>query len=310
MMNPVDGSDSGGSDAGIDAPIPPGWETLISRTWSLPNAGAEAFKCARIKVDHEMWISGFKPLAPVGTHHSLLTLDPVTTQTGNFDCESSTGFDPIAARLLYASGINTNELEFPQGVAVHIPKDSYITLNLHLLDSGDTALLDTSGVLVKTVDASEVVHEVDATFAGTESIDFPADGGDHYVVGGCSAPTDWHVFAVWPHMHESGVHSTLAFTANNVSTMVLDTDFNFANEQVYPMNETVVNEGDLITASCTYNAGMHTCDYAHHQACIPGVCEADNFCHIPYGEAANGEMCFVAMYKYPAGDVPVYGCHH
>ena len=180
MNNPVDGSGStDGSDAGSDAAIPPGWDMLVSRSWSLPFAGDEEFKCVRIQVQQDMWISGFKPVAPTGTHHSLLTLDPVTTQTGEFDCNSATGFDPVSDRLLYASGYDTNELVFPQGVAVHIPAGSYITLNLHLLASGDFGIHGTSGVLVQTVDPSQVVHEIDATLAAglnkvlSQSKDFP-----------------------------------------------------------------------------------------------------------------------------------------
>jgi hypothetical protein len=310
-MNTVDGpGSSDGSGAGTDAAVPPGWTMLISRTWSLPSSGSEAFECVRIKVDQDYWISGFKPLAPPGTHHSLLTLDPVTTQTGNFDCDGSTGFDPIAARLLYASGENTNELTFPPGIAVHIPANAYITLNLHLLDSSDFGMHDTSGVLVQTVDQAQVTHEIDATFAGTESIDIKADGQNHAIVGGCSAPSAWHVFAAWPHMHENGVYTRASSTdANNVSRMLVDAPFDFTNEKIYSMNETVLNQGDLINVQCTYNAGTHTCSYPNG-ACLEGSCQSDGYCHVPYGESANGEMCFTALYKYPAGDVPVYGCHH
>jgi hypothetical protein len=308
MNNPVDGSGStDGSDAGSDAAIPPGWDMLISRSWSLSFGGDEAFKCVRMKVDEDTWISGFKPVAPTGTHHSLLTLDPVTTQTGNFDCDPAAGFDPVADRLLYASGYDTNELVFPQGVAVHIPAGSYITLNLHVLASGDFGIHGTSGVLVQKVERSQVVHEIDATFAGARNINFAADGMDHLVTGGCAAPDTWHVFALWPHMHEAGVRSKLIFTENNVSTTVLDEPFDFSSEHVYPMDETVVNQGDLITVDCTFNAGLHTCT-PPDGACVPGTCKPDGLCHIPYGESSAGEMCYVAMYKYPAGDVPVYGC--
>jgi len=308
MNNPVDGSGStDGSDAGSDAAIPPGWKMLIARSWSLPSAGDEAFECVRIQVKEDTWISAFKPLAPTGTHHSLLTLDPVTTQTGDFDCDPAVGFNGSTTRLLYASGLNTNPLVFPQGTAVHIPAGAYITLNLHLLASGDFGIHGMSGVLVQTVDPSQVVHEIDATLAGAKAINFPADGANHLVTGGCAAPNTWHVFALWPHMHEAGVHAKLIFTENNVSNTVLDEPFDFSAEQVYPMNETVVNQNDLITVDCTYNAGMHTCSYPGG-ACVPGTCYPDGFCHIPYGENSAGEMCYVAMYKYPAGDVPVYGC--
>lgn len=311
MMNPVDGSGgSDGSDAGSDAAVPPGWDMLISRTWSLPTAGSEAYECRRIKIDQDMWISGFRAIAPAGTHHSILTIDPATTETGNFDCDGSMGFNGDTTRLLFASGLNPNDLTFPPGIAVHIPAGSYITLNLHLLDSGDFGIHGESGVLVQTVDPSQVEHEVDATFAGSESINFAADGQNHTVEGGCNASNNWHVFALWPHMHESGVRATLVVTdASDVSRTLLDQPFDFSSEKTYPMDDMVMQAGDLISVRCTYNAGLHTCT-PPGGACLEGTCYPDGYCHIPYGETANGEMCYVAMYKYPAGDVPVYGCHH
>jgi hypothetical protein len=314
-MKTVDGSPMGSdADAGPDANIPPGWTTLIDGHWQLAPAGQngdEIYWCHRMKVTQDMWISGFRALAPPGTHHAILTIDPTTPQTGEFGapyCNSTVGFD-TNDRLVYASGLSTNDLVFPPGIAVHLTAGEYITLNLHLLNSGDTSKMDTSGVLVQTVDASQVQHEIDATFAGTRSIDIPDDGTDHYVVGGCSAPQDWHVFAVWPHMHKFGVHGKLlATTSANVTTTVLDQPFDFTAEKTYPMNETVIHMGDAITARCDYIVPTQTCTYPAGQ-CTYGSCAPDGFCHVSYGESAGGEMCYVAMYKYPAGDVPPYGCH-
>jgi len=308
-MNMVDGpgSSSGGSDAGTDAAIPPGWDMLVSRSWSVTNPGDDKFFCIRTKFAEDKWISGFRALAPVGTHHSVLTIDPVTTETGNFDCDGSVGMD---GRLLYASGLQTNDLTFPPGIAVHIPANTYVTLNLHVLNSSDLSLHDTSGVLVQTVDPSTVEHEVDATFAGTRTIDFPSNGMDIPIYGHCLAPSTWHVFALWPHMHEFGTHARLITTdTNNVSRTLLDQPFDFTQEKTYVMNETVMQQDDQITVQCTYNAGLHQCSYPNG-ACVPGTCESDGYCHQVYGESANGEMCYVALYKYPAGDVPAYGCHN
>jgi len=313
-MNPIDAPDTMGSDAAPDASIPPGWTSLIEGHWHLEPAGMngdEIYWCTRIPVDHDMWISGFRALAPAGTHHAILTIDPTSTKTGEFgspDCDSTVGFGPND-RLIFASGLSTNDLVFPTGIAVHLTAGQYITLNLHLLNSGDFAKTDTSGVLVQTIDQSQVTHEIDATFAGTRSIVLDPGvtpvGPNRYVVGGCSAPTDWHVFALWPHMHQFGTHAKLLV---NGSEVVLDQPFDFTAEKTYPMNETVIHQTDTITARCDYQIPVQTCTYPAG-ACTYGTCGSDGYCQISYGESANGEMCYIAMYKYPAGDVPAYGCH-
>ncbi len=301
-----------GSDAGPDANVPPGWTMLISGSWYLNPAGMtgdEMYWCNRYQVQQDVYISGFQALAPPGTHHARLTIDPTsTTQTGQFQCDDTIGFDPNA-RLIYASGLDTNDLMFPAGIAVHLKPGDYITLALHVFNVSDTSRMGTSGVLIQTVDPTTVQHEIDATFAGFLSINVKEDGQLHSQQGGCAAPTDWHVFAVWPHMHQFGIHAKLLTTnSSNVTTTVLDQPFDFTAEKTYPMNETVIHQNDLINAVCEWQAPLQTCTYPNG-ACIPGTCEADGYCHIPYGESASGEMCYVAMYKYPAGDVPAYGCH-
>lgn len=306
-----------GSDSGTDSAIPPGWTKLISTHWQLSPAGTlgeETYWCNRMMVTQDMWISGFRALAPAGTHHARLTIDPTsTTKTGEFtgaaNCNDTIGFDQNS-RLVYASGLDTNDLLFPAGIAVHLTAGQYITLEVHLLNTSDFSEMDESGVLVQTVDQSQVSHEIDATFVGTRSIVLPVDATDHYFVGGCTAPHDWHVFAVWPHMHKFGVHAKLLADSNNVTTTVLDQPFDFTAEKTYPMNETVIHTGDSVTARCDYIAGpAQTCAYPSG-ACTYGSCsDPDGICRVSYGETAGGEMCYVAMYKYPAGDVPAYGCH-
>jgi hypothetical protein len=319
-MQTTDGPATTGSDAGPDANIPPGWTPLITSNWQLTPAGTttggdEIYWCKRMKVTQDVWISGFRALAPAGTHHAILTIDPVSTQVGEWGCDSTVGFDP-QDRLVYASGLSTNDLLFPTGIAVHLTAGQYITLNLHLLNASDNYRMDTSGVLVQTIPQSQVTHEIDATFAGTRSIDIKDDGIDHFFVGGCTAanaqmaagssPSDWHVFALWPHMHQFGTHAK--FLVNGTTT-VLDQPFDFTAEKTYPMNETVIHMNDTITARCDYQIPTQTCTYPTG-ACTYGSCATDGYCHVSYGESAGGEMCYIAMYKYPAGDVPAYGCHN
>jgi hypothetical protein len=301
--NPDSGNGSG-ADAATDGNNN-GWTTLISRTWDL-GSGMETYKCRRIQIPTEMWISGFRAMSPVGTHHEVLTISTSgSSQTGDYDC-SAGSLDP---QMLYAAGVNTDDLVFPAGEAVHVPAGSYINLNLHLFNATDNALSgEESGVLVQTVPAASVVHEIDMTFSGTFVINVPSDGQPHTATGGCTANQDYHVFSLWPHMHQTGTHQTFTVTHAGTPTTLLDTPYMFTEQRNYPMAETVISANDQIQTTCTFEFAA-TCSSS--QPCSVGACGSDSLCHVTFGESSTEEMCFTGIYKYPAasqGGVGLLGC--
>ena len=279
--------DANGSAADASVDTPPGtqWVTLISRSWSMP-AGSEGYRCVRVQVPQDMWIGGFRAIAPLGTHHTVLTIDTNDTNTGEYNCNAGSG--TLQGQLLFASGVGTDEMDFPAGIATHLAAGTWINLNLHLFDTQDSgSLSDTSGIQVLTVPQSTVVHEADVMFAGTFNISVPSDGAPHTAQGGCTAPTDWHVFALWPHMHQIGVHQNLTVTHSGTPTTMLDTDYMFTEQKNYPIAEATFYSGDQIQVTCTYvnNTGAT----------------------ITFGDSSTSEMCFTGMYKYPAGG-NAFGC--
>src|SRR5574338_635727 len=220
-----DGQPDAGSDATPDGLIADGWTKLIERSWNLVPP-QEAFKCTRIQIPEDMYISGFRARSPTGTHHELLTIATDSTgPIGDYDCTSSTQ-DP---KLLFGGGIASNDFEFPAGVAIKLPAGSYINLNLHLLNVSDSTLSGTSGVYVRTVPANEVVHEADMMFLGTYQIDVPPTNSPKVVSGSCVTPTDWTIFNLWPHMHSYGVHQKVSVKRGGTSnvTTLLDTGYSY-----------------------------------------------------------------------------------
>lgn len=265
-----------GTDAAIDTPAGPGWTTLISRTWSL-DPGLQTYKCRRVLVPTEMWVSGFRALSPVGTHHEVLTISTSSSQTGDYDCSAGS----LDSQMLYAAGVNTDDLVFPAGMAVHIPAGTYINLNLHLFNTTDATINEESGVLVQTIPQAQVTHEIDMMFSGTFSISIPSDGQPHTASGGCTAQNDTHLFALWPHMHQIATHQKYAVTHSGVTTALLDADYMFTEQRNYPISETIVQSGDTILTTCTY---VNTTGAT-----------------VNFGDSSTAEMCFTGMYKYPAG---------
>jgi hypothetical protein len=314
MMHPTDGTEAGSDSGGNmgDAP-PPGWTNLISRSWSLSFGGDEGYRCRRIKTTEDMDVSAFRAdMGPNGTHHLFLTLDPNGgTMTGNVDsCNQDYGVDN--GQLLYGASVgptNAQDLVFPAGIAVHIPAGSYIVLNAHVYDATDNPMNGSTGVLVQTVPPGEVQHEVDAVFVGTQSIDIPSNGMQTQVTSTCPAPRsqDYHILAVWPHMHQFGTHAHLVNTnPQNVHDVIVDKPFTFDDQTNSMITERVLHTDDNLQFTCTYMVPSQTCTYPGGQ-CNNGTCQNDGLCHVPYGESSVGEMCYAALYKWPTGGDP-YGC--
>jgi hypothetical protein len=279
--NPAtDGNNGSGSDAplGPDGATADGWTPLISRTWTLAAGATNTYKCTRIKAANEMWVAGFRAASPAGTHHSVLTISTTNTQTGDYDCSAGS----LDNQMLYAAGVGTDDLAFPPGVAMHIAAGTYINLNLHLFNATDQMMADTSGVLVKIVAQADVVNEADMMFSGKAPFTLTAGTGPQEVIGGCSAPTDWHIFTLWPHMHQIATHQKWTYTPSGGATVtLLDDDFVFTEQKNYPIPDTVIPSGARIETTCTYvNTTGHS---------------------VSFGDGSDKEMCFTGMYKYPAG---------
>jgi len=260
-----------------DGPTADGWTPLIARSWSLLPGATNTYKCTRIKIENDLWVSGFRGSSPLGTHHSVMTISTTSTQTGDYDCTAGS----VDSQMLYASGIGTGDLVFPPGVAIHIPAGTYINLNLHLFNATDNMIADASGVMVKAVQPADVQHEADMMFSGSFAISIPPDGQLHTAQGGCIAPTDWHVFTLWPHMHQAATHQTWTYTHGGIATTLLDDDYRFTEQKNYPIPDTVIHQGDQIQTVCSY---------------VNNTTVA-----IGFGDGSDKEMCFTGMYKYPAG---------
>ena len=272
------GDDQDAAMTGSDANVPPGYQMLISRSWTMPNPDSEGYKCVRIQVPSDMWITAFRSLSPVGTHHSVLTVSTNSSQTGEYDCSAGS----LDNQMLYAAGVNTDDNEFPPGVAIHLTAGTFINLNLHLYNTTDGSLTGMSGVLVKTIAAADVVHEADMQFSGTFLINIPSDNQVHTATGSCKVASDFHVFTLWPHMHQTAVHQKFTVTpAAGSPTSMLDTDYAFTDQKNYPMVDTVLHAGDTLTTTCSYQNNTGST--------------------MTFGESSNNEMCFTGIYRYPAG---------
>ena len=109
------------------------WKTIISGDWLVP-PGDETYTCVRHTIQEDLFVTGFEAIAPLGTHHTLLTMgtpDEPDEPDGITSCSAGTNRTLSA----FGSGVGTNPLHFPPGVALKIPAGTQLLLNLHLFNT-------------------------------------------------------------------------------------------------------------------------------------------------------------------------------
>src|SRR5262249_55085311 len=107
------------------------WSDLIGRSWSASAAVSDLFECTELKVTSDIYITGFRTQATQtsigGSYRVLLTvMDSPGPTLGDFDCDAGN----LGINLIYASALDTSEIKFPQGVAVHVKGGQYLLLNV------------------------------------------------------------------------------------------------------------------------------------------------------------------------------------
>lgn len=263
-----------------------GYTELIGRDWALTPGQTDIYKCVRITVPADMYIQSFQAVAPQGTHHTVLTISPSGTD-GDYDC-SAGALDP---QMLFASGVGTDLLSFPDGVAIKVLAGQHLNLNLHLFDATDNALAGHTAIMVKAIPQAQVQQEAEMVFAGTFIINIPSDNTMHTAHGGCALPADASIVAMWPHMHQTAVHQTVVLTpaAGGAAHNILDENYTFSEQKNYPEAAPLqVHKNDQIDVTCSY---------------INDTGSTKTF-----GESSTSEMCFTGIYRYPASGAGLFDC--
>lgn len=250
------------------------WSDLIGRSWSAPAPVSDVFECTELKVVSDMYITGFRTQATQtstgGSYRVLLTvMDSPGPTLGDFDCDTG----DLGINLLYASALGPSEIQFPQGIAVHVKAGQYLLLNVQLVTSA--AMSGSTRVQVLTGPPVDAQHEADMTFVGTTNLMIAP--GSHQFTGGCAVPEDWNVFAFFPLMHGAGTHQTLRLNGNSV----LDSDFSPAQQPFYvPASPLAIHQGDQL---------LQTCSYVNNSGAT--LFFGDSF--------KDEELCYNALYRYP-----------
>ncbi|MGN6107116.1 MAG: monooxygenase [Kofleriaceae bacterium] len=293
------GSD-GGMNAGDDAPpgdappvtpdgppIPEGYTRLIGRTWSIPAGSLDKYKCVRFTVPEDMYITNIVAQAPLGTHHTVLSFVGGNAPPGP-DGEQDCNVGTLGMVMLYASGVGTSPLDFPDGVGVKISAGQQIHLNLHLFNATDAPLSGDSAILVKAQPTPPPML-AEMVFAGKFAFAIPANNQPYTTSGGCTVNQPYTLFAVWPHMHQLATHQKVELIRTGQTTVLHDSAFDFNEQKYYPQSPMVqVQPNDRINVSCTW--------------------VNDTGSIVTFGDSSNKEMCFAGLYRYPAMNSGLFQC--
>jgi hypothetical protein len=259
--------------------VPPaGYTRLIGRTWSA-SVGENLYKCVRVTVPQDTYITNIIAQAPSGTHHSVLSIagaNGTDGADGEHDCTATN----IGMLMVYASSVGTEPLALPADVGIKLSAGQQLHLNLHLFNTSDEPLTSETAIWVKTAPSAPATL-AEMVLAGPVTMEIPGNGQPHSVSGQCTATSPYTLFAVWPHMHQLGTQQKVELVRGSSATVLHDMPFDFEEQSYFmmsPMRQ--VARGEQIRVTCTYVNNTGTV--------------------VTYGDGADKEMCFAGLFRFPA----------
>ena len=265
-----------GTDADASTAPPSDWRTLLEGEWEL-SAGQEGYRCVRLTMTEDTYIKEFQPIAPIGTHHTLLSVNETPTGPDGISV-CSAGDNGLVTLLGSGAGERYSAGPLPDGVAYKIAKGSQLNLNLHIFNASENTLTGTSGTKVRTTTADKVEQSAETILAGPLSLYI--EPGKSTVTGKCTIKSDTTVFAIAPHMHQLGVHlkAVIERAAGGMEPL-FDGPFDFEDQRQTATGQLALRAGDIVQVACTY--------------------ENDTSQVVGFGESSLDEMCFIGLYRYP-----------
>jgi hypothetical protein len=253
-----------------------GWKSLIQAHWILA-ANSEQYRCARLTATQDIAMHSFRPVSPLGTHHTVLTVTHAPTEPDGLTvCSVSTN----AQAMLAGSGVGTNDYTLPDGVAIMLHKGDQLLINLHLFNVSDHEIEGTSGMLVQTIADDQIMHEAEAILAGPISLNIPAHSTGVVQSGTCTLNKDATLVGVGPHAHMHATHFKVTAHSSIVGDVVIhDADYSFDSQLVSTIDGVEMKKGDTVDVACTYDNNSDK--------------------PISFGDSSLAEMCFAGLMRYP-----------
>jgi hypothetical protein len=263
------------------------WAALIGRSSTL-EAQTEAYRCTRVVVPADQYITGFRTVAGPALRLAYVEIPPDNAlPLGDFDCSLST---ISQSKPIYAAATGTDDFLFPAGTGIHVPAGQSLVLITDIVNDTATVSTETDQIMVQIGAASDVSTAAEMILFGGSLISIPGtlNGGTPGVpvVSSVSASLihDRQLLALLPLMRTHGVHQEVQLRANGApdSQILLDHDFDPNRQTYYPLLSVFASATMHITTSCSYlNNGPDK---------------------IVFGESQYDELCLTAIYAAPSYD--------
>jgi len=255
---------------GAPPPAPPHTVELVRSHYTIP-AGSELYQCQAVTMTQDLYVKRLDPIGPRGVHHTMLGFGTPGTADGVYPC------GPFVGHPVFASGVNSAGVEFPDPAVVKISAGQQIVLNLHLFNATDSELSGDAGIDAQVAAQPENYQTAGITLVGP--FGFVIDAS-RTVDASYTVPHAATWFALFPHMHQTGQHMRV-WKAGATEEVVSDSDFQFDAQTIINHPPVALVAGDQIRATCTYDSD--------------GVGKS-------FGDSSKSEMCFAITFAYPALD--------
>jgi Bacterial Ig-like domain len=259
------------------------WTTLIGRSSSIA-AQSEAYKCTRMAVPADLYLTGFRTVASPNLRLAFVGVSSDDTQAlGDFDCN----FSSISnTQLIYAAAVGTDDFLFPTGVGIHVLAGQKLVLVMHEINDSDAPATAEEAVQVLMGTPSDVGSAAEMILMGTTTINVPNDGQEHTADGFALLIHDRQFIALLPLMRSRGVHQQVTLTdSGGTSQTLIDDNFDPSHQIFHPLNDVSGSAQTKVSTVCTYVNNGTTA--------------------VTFGESASNELCFSAVYATPSNDTLV-----
>lgn len=209
---------SGGSGGTMLDPPASGQGIQLKMSTSIA-ASTEDERCQFVQTTDDMWVNQQVIRYTPGSHHFILWRTPYTSiptsdTSGNhvdtsavFQCPNGPPGSWLVDGLLGGAQSPDQPTfggDFPPGVAIHIPAESILIMDLHVLNASTSPLDVTVLMNLDTIPQSQVKQEGGIYFFYDPFIRIPANGKSSARMS-CPVPDDVTLVNGQTHMHKQGL---------------------------------------------------------------------------------------------------------
>jgi hypothetical protein len=238
------------------------------------DSGRELEVCALYQVGpQDIWLNSTDTVLSKGSHHGLLWLtdydtlpdqdrqgDPITVGKV-VPCESAaTGRFSVIRPLAGSQGVSniTAPGVFPSDVAERIPANSYVVMNLHMLNTTDAPIDACMKAAVNAIPKEQVAQQAGVLFFYNPSIAVPANSKAEARMA-CPITQDIMLRTSVSHMHARGVGyhaswldgSPFASGTSEVQKLYETTSWDSPSDMIWP-EPLQLKAGSFIDYTCQY----------------------------------------------------------